>query len=432
MRRPIPSVWLLVWLCLAIGTPEAAAQTPPQAPPQTGGAIPRLRVFLDCGDCFAEYLRDQIEWVDFVRQREDSDVHLLSNSTGTGGGGNEIVLRFIGQQRFQGIDQELRVLSMASDTDEMRRRRVLRTVTVGLLSYLARDGRAGDMGVTVRLADTPVAVGTAAVRDPWNKWFFALRASGSIDAEESTKEWDVDFSASADRVTDQWILSFGVEANENRQQFVLDEEDEDEPLRVARRERGVDWFAAKSFGPHWSFGMMGNLTSSTFGNERFQFEIGPAVEYSIFPYTEYASRRFVVEYGVGLIRSRYNELTIFNKLQETLGAHELSVELDQEQPWGSLQVGTQFTQYFHDTSKYRLEVDGELDFRVARGLELNIEGSASRIRDQLSLPRRDATPEEVLLRIRELQSGYELSFSIGITYSFGSIFNNVVNPRFGR
>jgi hypothetical protein len=38
----------------------------------------------------------------------------------------------------------------------------------------------------------------------------------------------------------------------------------------------------------------------------------------------------------------------------------------------------------------------------------------------------------VLLRLRELQSGFEVSFSVGLSYSFGSLFNNVVNPRFGR
>ena len=31
-----------------------------------------------------------------------------------------------------------------------------------------------------------------------------------------------------------------------------------------------------------------------------------------------------------------------------------------------------------------------------------------------------------------LQSGYEYSFDVGFTYTFGSIFNNVVNPRFGQ
>jgi hypothetical protein len=90
------------------------------------------------------------------------------------------------------------------------------------------------------------------------------------------------------------------------------------------------------------------------------------------------------------------------------------------------------SQFLHDLSKYRIEVDGELSWRLTRGLSVNIQGGASRIRDQLSLPRRNATEEEVLLRLRELQSGYDIRFDVGFTYSFGSIFNNVVNPRFGR
>ena len=57
---------------------------------------------------------------------------------------------------------------------------------------------------------------------------------------------------------------------------------------------------------------------------------------------------------------------------------------------------------------------------------------SKRASDQISLPRRSATQEEVLLRLRELQSGYEVSVAFGIRYSFGSIFNNVVNPRFGE
>jgi len=114
-----------------------------------------------------------------------------------------------------------------------------------------------------------------------------------------------------------------------------------------------------------------------------------------------------------------------------LWGHELSVSFDQRQPWGSVEFGAEWSQYFHDFSLYRLEVQGEVDFRITRGLSLNIDANASRIRDQISLPRRGATPEEVLLRLRQLQSGYEVGASIGLTYTFGSLFNNVVNPRFG-
>jgi len=38
----------------------------------------------------------------------------------------------------------------------------------------------------------------------------------------------------------------------------------------------------------------------------------------------------------------------------------------------------------------------------------------------------------VLLRIRQIESGYELELNFGVTYTFGSLFNNIVNPRFGN
>jgi len=41
-----------------------------------------------------------------------------------------------------------------------------------------------------------------------------------------------------------------------------------------------------------------------------------------------------------------------------------------------------------------------------------------------------ASLEEILLRRRELETSYYYYFSIGLSYTFGSIYNNVVNPRF--
>ena len=90
------------------------------------------------------------------------------------------------------------------------------------------------------------------------------------------------------------------------------------------------------------------------------------------------------------------------------------------------------SQYLHDPELSRLEADGEVSWRVARGLSVTAEVNASRIRDQISLPRRGATPEEILLELRELQSGYEYHVSFGVTYTFGSIYSSIVNPRFGQ
>ena len=58
-------------------------------------------------------------------------------------------------------------------------------------------------------------------------------------------------------------------------------------------------------------------------------------------------------------------------------------------------------------------------------------GSYAWVRDQLFLPAGDLSDEDVLTRRQALATGFEYFVSFGITYQFGSIFNNIVNPRFG-
>ncbi|NQW03082.1 MAG: hypothetical protein HQ485_03555 [Acidobacteria bacterium] len=193
----------------------------------------------------------------------------------------------------------------------------------------------------------------------------------------------------------------------------------------------MEGFAAKSLGPHWSIGLEGRVNASDFGNISFSSRLSPAVEFSLFPYRDYASRQMLFQYQVGVQHARYHEITLFDKTRETLPNHELRISFDQRQPWGSVSTSVEWSQYLHALSKYRIEVDSEVSIRIIRGLSVSLEAQASRIHDQLSLARRGATPEEVLLRLRQLQSSYEVNFQINLSDSFGSIFNSVVNPRFG-
>jgi hypothetical protein len=71
-----------------------------------------------------------------------------------------------------------------------------------------------------------------------------------------------------------------------------------------------------------------------------------------------------------------------------------------------------------------------LDIRLFKGLSFNTYGSVERLHDQIYLPKAGATPEEVLVQRRQLATSYSYYISFGVSYSFGSIHNNVVNSRF--
>ena len=70
--------------------------------------------------------------------------------------------------------------------------------------------------------------------------------------------------------------------------------------------------------------------------------------------------------------------------------------------------------------------------RVFKGLSFNAEVEYSRVRDQLSLPATGASKDEILLQLKRLATSYDIRLQMGFSFRFGSIYSNVVNPRFGN
>jgi hypothetical protein len=159
-------------------------------------------------------------------------------------------------------------------------------------------------------------------------------------------------------------------------------------------------------------------------------QLNPAIEYSIFPYEEATRRSLTAFYEVGPVYRHYFEETLLGKKEETRVEQALRISFDQRQPWGSAGIFLRASHYMHDFGTNNLSVNGNLSFRVVRGLDLNVGGSFSRVRDQYYLSGQDLTDEERLLRLQQEQTDYEARINFGFEYQFGSIFNNVVNNRF--
>ena len=406
--------------------PVAPSRAEAQNNPQTTQRA-QLKVFLDCESCDTDFLRTEVAFVDYVRDRTEADVHLLIRQVQTASDGREFTLELTGLQQLQGITHTVKTVTTNSDTDDIIRRQLAAAMRVGLLRILTNESVPPELQVSVRLGAEEKR--PAAGRDPWDAWVFSLRGSAAFEGEESSKQRQLGASISADRITPEWKISFGVEIDHEHEEFDLDEET---PVIADSRERDFNSTIVKGLGEHWSLGAMAEVESSTFENIKLSVVVAPAIEYNVFPYSQYNRRQLRAAYGVGVGSYRYFEETLYHKTEETLPLHELSLTLDQRERWGSLQASVEWSQYLHDLSKNRLELEGDVSVRIARGLSVGGEVNASRLRDQLSLPLRGATEEEVLLRLRRLQSGYEYGFSVNLTYSFGSIFSAIVNPRFGN
>ena len=129
----------------------------------------------------------------------------------------------------------------------------------------------------------------------------------------------------------------------------------------------------------------------------------------------------------------YEDETIYFKTHEHLVYENLTATFELKERWGSLSSTLQGSHYFHDFNKLNFRFSCYLNLRLFEGLSLNISGSFSAIRDQLSLRKHDDVSEtDILLRQKEIATDYRFRTSIGFRYTFGSIYSNVVNPRFGN
>jgi hypothetical protein len=399
----------------------------PLAAQTAGPSAEATRVFLDCNTfCDFDHLRREITYVNWVRDRADADVHVILTSQDTGGG-REYVLRFIGLRGLAGADDELRFTTQQSETDDEVRRRQTQRIAMGLARYVAR-GVFADRFQLVFAAPPGAAASVQQPRDPWNLWVFELGMNGYFSGESQTKEHHLNGSVEASRVSEQWKFRTELEGSRSHSSFQL----EDELFESTTSSYELSGLLVRSLGKRWSLGLEVTGERSTRDNYDLLLKVEPGIEYNVFPYSESSRRQFVFIYSLGLNYENYRDSTIYDKLVEKRPVNRLTIAGAATQPWGRMEARLVASTYLDDFARNRLSLFAFGEVRLARGLSFNLFTSYARIRDQLSLPKADISDEEILLRLKQLQTSYRWEMSAGLSYTFGSKFANTVNPRFGN
>ncbi|MCI0432511.1 MAG: hypothetical protein L0271_02515 [Gemmatimonadetes bacterium] len=418
-------------LAVLAGCIAHAAATPDATRAQdVAPAVPAsaLRVFLDCDQCDFDHLRREVTFVDYVRERTEAQVHVLVTTQATGGGGREYTLYYIGLGGFAARQDTVRMTTDRNDTDTEVRDAFTRTFALGLVPFALRAGLAGQLTVR-RQEERAEQLRQTPADDPWDLWVFRLSTSATIEGESQERSKSLDGSFSAGRVTEDLKIDFDVQGEYNEDVFEFEDDGEERSVLSVSRDFDLDGLVVWSLGPHLSAGFTVSAMSSTRVNQDLAVEVMPAIEYSLYPYDESTRRQITVTYTIGLVRYDYEELTLFDLLHETRGQQRLEIAAAFQQPWGEIDVSLEGNNYLHDFGAHRLDLFSRFEIRLFRGLSLEIDGSVARIKDQLYIPREDISDAEILLRRRDRGTDYRYELDVGFSFTFGSVFNNVVNPR---
>jgi len=424
MRRRFSILFMCGVLFAAALAPRLAAQ---EKAPSQAADLDQLKekapkVYIDCMLCDIDYIKTEITFVNYVRDRKEADVHILITTQDTGSGGQEYTLTFIGQNGWAEVKNTLTFASNKTQTADEIRVGLTQVLKMGLIGYAARTPIQARLGVLFQDRVNPTSV-----KDRWDFWVFSFSLNGSQWGEISQKQTFFRGNVSANRVTPASKLRLGLSGDYSESRFIY----EDSAICSQSDSATFDGLYVKSLGEHWSAGVFLTIDSSTYRNIGLSVNPSPALEYDVFPYSESTRRQLRILYRLNLTQVRYRQETIYDKTKESLFGQSLEATLEVKEPWGTAQASIQGSHYFHDLKMNRLELSGEVSLRLFKGLSLTLDARYERVRDQLGLPKGELSLEELLLRQRELATDYNYSFSVGLSYTFGSIYSNVVNPRFG-
>jgi len=424
------------------GRPPAGVGGPPTGAPAAPDSATlqsqAIRVFLDCQGrlrgCDRDFFLTEINFVNWMRDRFDADVQILVAGLTNGGGGTENTITFIGRRTFEGMVDTLVLNTLPNDPDDKIRRDLARTFKLGLTRFVARSPIASRMQLvyTAPFGRPGQQVSAAALKDKWNLWTYTTNTNVFVRAEERQQQINGSLSLSANRSTEQWKMNFSASGNINASEFDIPATAARPAFTVTNQQRtyNANALVVRSLSSHWSAGLKVGAGYSDFLNQDLALRLQPAVEYNVFPWTEQTRRQLTLLYNVGPNYYNYQRTTVFNRDDETRVSQQLTASYVARQQWGSSNVSLDWLNYLHDFNRNALTLSGSVDLRIGRGFSLNIGGSAARINDQIYLPRAGNTEEEILLQRQALETGFRITTNIGVRYTFGSIYNTIVNQRF--
>lgn len=392
-----------------------------------------LRVFFDCQgpSCEQQFYRTEIDWVTWVTQQEDADVHVIIASIQNASGGREYDIRFVGQYDLEGIEDALVFRSLGTDVEQERLDGITEVLEVGFARLAILNGLRGVVQVTgveaAGIDATERVVSSEEVDDPWNLWVFEIGGNVELNGEDLQSQRQIRGNFSADRVTPEWILGIDFRYGNNYRRI---ERSDGSIFENTLEDYTGSLEFVKAIADHWSLGVTGSIGAQPRFNQDFRWEVLPGIEYSYFPYVEATRRALTAFYQIGPAHRDYEEVTIFGETEETRLEHLLRFEFSQRQPWGNASVNLQGEQFLHDTGLYNVSLGGRIDVRLFRGLNMNVNGSYSFGDNQIFLSAGGQSDEEILLRLRQRQTNEQYRFQVGFEYQFGSIYNNIVNNRF--
>lgn len=384
------------------------------------------KLFFDCETCNQQFFRQNLSYINFVRDRHLADIYVLVTFNQSGGGNQIINLYFEGQNQFINQHDTLKVITLANQPQADTRDAMLAKLKLGLLKYLVQTPLINKIDFNVN-CENKEQLDANKVKDKWNFWTFNLNANAFGNGNGYQKFLNVNGNVSANRTTEKFKTETGGWYNLNTQEFKIDDTT---IVKGKQNNIGAYHLLTKSIGKHLAIGQYASFMQNSTQNLWHSISYYPAIEYNIFPYSEASRRQMRVMYRVGVRNQKYVDTTIFNNTSAWYGLHSIVFQYSQIEKWGNVNIMAGGWHYFNHAQNYSASIYPSINFNPFTGFRVGLWAGFQIQNDQFFIRKSEASAEEILLGNVQLSTNYNYNYGFSVGYTFGSKFNNIVNVRF--
>lgn len=386
-----------------------------------------LSVFLDCsngGECFLDFIRQELDILTFVRDRTDADVQVLIANQYNANGGTQSNMMLVGRHHFAPLSDTLSYYIDPNLTEDEKRHLLANKLKLALFPFLQLTEIGKKIDITLPSRED---LGMDSVaKDPWNFWVFQLGASGYSNGNENYFNLSGSGYITVNRETTSSRTGAYISADLSKQEY----KDDGETYTYDFKNYYSEFNYVTKLSDHIGTGFSSFYMNSLFSNYKHRVSAMPRIEYSIFPYKDFTTKRLILGLDIGPQYQHYVDTTIYLKNKEFLLQQNISLISSFTKPWGSINVGLFWSNYFHDFSKNQFSINGAISTRLFKGFNLAVWGNYSFVHDQINIRKGDISVDQLLVQNKELLSSFNFNLGIGMSYRFGSKNNNQVFPGF--
>jgi len=394
----------------------------------------KLKVFLDCRmRCDFNYIRSEINIVDYSLNQNEADVHVLINSQITGGGGARISISFFGQHRFSAMRDTLVYSIPPNQAATHTRDFMLQYLKLGLASYLAKSLMATQVEMVTKVEEDEIQLMKGIQQtpaDPWRYWTQIFGVNGNLRLDQLYQTLRTSGYMQSTKMTEDLKIRFRVSAGREVSTYKYDSDSGVVKTIVDNSDYNIRHFIARGINNNWTYGYETSFTNSTFANFKGSLYFSTGIERSLFLYSRFNNKFIALRYGLDVRDNHYYDTTLYDKKNEVLFGQKLILSLKYNQRWGYVEGGVRYRNYFHDWNMYNVSINSAVNIRLTGALSINVDLYGAIVQDQVNLAKGEASKDDVLTRKRQLASAYNFATWFGVNYRFGSSVNNYVNPRF--